>query len=150
MTAPTDDPLVALLAQLRAGQRTQSEFLQLLLKSRVWLLMTAQWDGRSVPDAATRLLLVSDPGGEAVENIAVFSARERAVAFQPHAPGFQPVEIDAFMAFLGLRDGQGMIVNPRDELGFRLAPKAASQVRDGAYKVLQGMKTDKPGGKPDA
>lgn len=143
-TSPPDDPLADLLAQLHVGQRTQAEFLKLLLGSRVCLLMSAPWDGRSIPDATTRVLLVSDPDGEAAENLAVFSSLARATAFQVHAPGFQPVEVDAFMAFLGIRDGQGMNVNPRDPHGFRLSHKAARQVRDGAYKVLQGMKLEQP------
>lgn len=113
-TRPPDDPLTDLLAEVRSGRRKQAEFLQLLLRSRICLLMSAPWDGRSIPDANARLLLVSDPGSGTVEHIAVFSSHTRAEAFQPNAPGFQPVEVDAFMAFLGIRDGQGMIVNPRD------------------------------------
>lgn len=143
-TRTPDDPLTELLAEVRAGRRPQGEFLQLLLRSRICLLMSAPWDGRSIPDADARVLLVSDPGSGTVEHIAVFSSRARAAAFQPNAPGFQPVEVDAFMAFLGIRDGQGLIVNPRDRHGFRLPPKAAAQVRDAAHNVLQRMRPDPP------
>lgn len=142
------DPLTDLLVEVRAGRRPQAEFLQLLLRSRICLLMSAPWDGRSIPDPDARVLLVSDPSTGTVEHIAVFSSRARAEAFQPNAPGFQPVEVDAFMAFLGVRDGQGIIVNPRDEHGYRLPPKAANQVRDAAYGALQGMKAQQPGAKP--
>lgn len=143
----SDDPLTGLLAEVHAGRRPQAEFLQLLLRSRICLLMSAPWDGRSIPEADVRVLMVSDPSTGTVEHIAVFSSRARAEAFQPNAPGFQPVEVDAFMAFLGLRDGQGLIVNPRHQHGFRLPPKAAVQVRDAAYKVLQGMKPSPPAAK---
>jgi hypothetical protein len=145
---PPNDPLTDMLAEVRAGRRQQAEFLQLLLRSRICLLMSEPWDGRSIPAADARVLLVSDPGTGTVEHIAVFSSRARAETFQTNAPGFQPVEVDAFMAFLGIRDGQGLIVNPRDANGFRLPPKAASQVRDAAYSALQGMKSGQPGTTP--
>jgi hypothetical protein len=141
-TVPPADPLTELLGHVRAGQRTQAEFLQQLLRSRICLLMSAPWDGRSVPDASARVLLIADPQRKTQQNLAVFTTQARATAFQPHAPGFQPVEIDAFMAFLSLRDGQGMVVNPRDALAFRLTPQTAVQVRDAAYKVLQGMRSE--------
>src|ERR1700742_2801297 len=62
MTDNTQTPatLVEALERFEDSKQGRETVLQLLLRSRVFVLLDKPWDGRSLPNSETRLLYVSD------------------------------------------------------------------------------------------
>jgi hypothetical protein len=132
MTDNTQAPatLVEALERFEDSVAGRQTVLQLLLRSRVFVLLDNPWDGRSLPNSETRLLYVSDGEDKDQAMLALFTDRARAEQVRPGMGEFSHVvEVDAPWALLSLVPKAGVRINPNVEPSFRILPDLAVEVR---------------------
>lgn len=132
MTDNTQAPatLVEALERFEDSAAGRQAVLELLLRSRVYVLLDKPWDGRSLPNSETRLLYVSDGEEKQQAMLALFTDRARAEQVAPNMGEFRhPVEVDAPWAILSLAPDAGIRINPNVEPAFRILPTLAVEVR---------------------
>lgn len=128
-----ESPANALEEHIEAASRAPDEDVEArravitaFIQSRVAVLLDRAWDGASAPDENTHLQLVSDGPNRKQAMLAVFSSVERAQQFVKEHGGFEhAAEVDACWVLLGVREEQGIIINPNQQLGFRIDPEVA-------------------------
>ncbi len=132
--------LERMIEDVRERRLEPVDFLKALIDDRVYLLLNKPWDGRSVPEENTSMLLVSDGPNRSQAMLAVFSDEQKARAFCEHADGFSHVvKVPGPVAFLGVAADQGMIVNPNFKNTFRITIAAAAEVRGTMQQRLAKM-----------
>ncbi len=132
--------LERLIEDVRERRVEPVDFIKAMVDEQVYLLLNKAWDGRSVPEQNTSMLLVSDGANRAQAMLAVFSDEQKALAFRDHAEGFSHVvKVPGPVAFLGVAADQGMIVNPNFSNTFRITIEAAAEVRGSMQERLAAM-----------
>jgi len=132
--------LERLIEDVRERRLEPVDFVKALVNDQVYLLLNKPWDGRSVPQENTSMLLVSDGPNRNQAMLAVFSDEPKAKAFCDHAEGFgHVVKVPGPVAFLGVAADQGMIVNPNFKNTFRITIAAAAEVRGTMQQRLAQM-----------
>ena len=132
--------LERMIEDVRERRLEPVDFLKALVDDQVYLLLNKPWDGRSVPEENTSMLLVSDGPTRSQAMLAVFSDDQKARAFCAHAEGFSHVvKVPGPVAFLGVAADQGMIVNPNFKNTFRITIAAAAEVRGTMQQRLAQM-----------
>ena len=135
MQTPNPVALEQALVRFEDSAEGRKAVLEVLLTSRVWLLLDQPWDGRSLPSTETRLLFVSDGEDQQQAMLAMFTDRGRAEAAMPAMGDFRhAVEVDAQWALLGVIPGAGVRINPNSEPSFRILPELAAEL----HKVAEG------------
>jgi hypothetical protein len=145
MTEPLETPSTPLEEGIETAARAPNDdvasrraVLTHLIGSRIAVLLDHPWDGVSPPDKTTRLQLISDGPNLKQSMLAVFSTVERAQQFTTTHGGFEyAVEVDAGWALLGVAEGQGLIINPNQPLGFRVNPEIARTLRTATEDALE-------------
>lgn len=113
------------------------EFLRNLVKSRVFVLLDQPWDGHSLPNTSSRVMLISDGTNQEQVMLAVFTAKNKTDRFlSDNNPFKYAVEVDAAWALLGIPENAGAIVNPNAASSFRISPEVAGMLRDVTQKNL--------------
>lgn len=116
-----------------------------LAQARVAVLLDQPWNGTSMPDESLRLQLVSDGPNQKQAMLAVFSTQERAEEFHREYGGYDHVTVvDAAWALLGVAEGDGVMVNPNQEISFRVDPQVAALLRGTVEKVLEQHASNDP------
>lgn len=132
--------LEGMIVAVREQRRQPVEFLKSLVDAEVYLLLNKPWDGRSVPEEGSSMLLVTDWGDRSKAMLAVFTDAAKAQDFTTLAEGFSHVvRVPGPVAFLGVAPDQGIIVNPNDRNTFRVTVEAAAQVRGAIQERLQRL-----------
>ena len=132
--------LERLIEDVRERRVEPVDFVKALVDDHVYLVLNKAWDGRSVPEQNTSMLLVSDGPNHSQAMLAVFSDEQKAREFCEHAEGFSHVvKVPGPVAFLGVAPDQGMIVNPNFRNTFRITIAAAAEVRGTMYERLAQM-----------
>lgn len=117
---------------------SRRDFLRILVKSRVIVLLDEPWDGRSLPHTGAHLMLVSDGPNKKQTMLAIFTAQDKTEEFlNAETPYKHAVEVDAAWAMLGIPADAGAMINPNSPLSFRIAPDVASILRDTVQKALK-------------
>lgn len=134
---PNSMSLNAALDATAGGPDQILNFIQLLSRSRVYVLTDRNWDGRTAPDSGMRLMLVSDGANEQQTMLAVFTDAELAAtcvqSFGGMAHAFRNVaQVDMAWALLGLPANAGIMVNPNTARGFRISPEVGTRLRRSA------------------
>lgn len=134
--------LEELLGRVERGDASFEEFVQGLAAGRIFVLLSRPWDGTSPPPPDTEMLMVSDGDNHEQVMLAMFTDASRAREFKEQAPGFGIVGMPAMLAFLGVREGQGMMLNPNSELTVRFSPERTAVICSKAKEVLEQMKQE--------
>jgi len=132
-------PLLELTEALQAFHKedtltSRAAVIVSLTISTVTVILDKPWDGKSLPEPDTRFMLVSD--GENVEQpmLALFSNQTTAENFRRSLDiGGQfehIVEVSGSWSLLGVEDGMGVMIDPNQPTGFRIAPELAAQLRN--------------------
>lgn len=139
--SPTNELEEAISAVLNSSPdevELRRDAISTLAQSRVAVLLDQPWDGQSMPDESMRLQLVSDGPNQQQAMLAVFSSQDRAEQFQREHGGFSHATmVDAAWALLGVAKGDGVMVNPNQEISFRVDPQIAEILRSTVEKVLE-------------
>lgn len=134
---PNSMSLNAALEAAVGGPDQILNFIQVLSRSRVYVLTDRNWDGRTPPDSGMRLMLVSDGTNQQQTMLAVFTDAEHAAtcvqSFGDMAHAFRNVvQVDMAWALLGLPANAGIMVNPNTPRAFRVSPEVGTRLRRGA------------------
>ena len=134
---PNSMSLNAALDAAAGGPDQVLNFIQVLSRSRIYVLTDRAWDGRTAPDSGMRLMLVSDGANEQQTMLAVFTDAEHAStcvqSFGDTAHAFRNVaQVDMTWALLGLPANAGIMVNPNTARGFRISPEVGTRLRRNA------------------
>lgn len=134
---PNSMSLNAALDAAAAGPDQILNFIQVLSRSRVYVLTDRAWDGRTVPDSGMRLMLVSDGANEQQTMLAVFTDAGLAAtcvqSFGDMGHTFRNVvQVDMTWALLGLPANAGIMVNPNTVRAFRVSPEVGTRLRRNA------------------
>ena len=109
--------------------------------STVTVILDKPWDGKSLPEADTRFLLVSD--GENVEQpmLALFSDRTKAEGFREgidlDSQFEHIVDVSGSWSLLAVEEGMGVMIDPNQSTGFRVAPELAMQLRNDVSEAME-------------
>ena len=108
--------------------------------STVTVILDKPWDGKSPPERDTRFLLVSDGDNAEQPMLALFSDKSKAQSFRQ---GFDIgsqfehiVEVSGSWSLLGVEDGMGVMIDPNQPTGFRIAPELAAQLRNDVEETM--------------
>jgi hypothetical protein len=96
---------------------------------------------------ASRLLYVSDGENQEQAMLAVFTGKDKAESVAATMGEFQHlVEVDSKWALLGVPPSTGVRINPNSELGFRILPELAAELRKIAQQHLAERQRSAAGG----
>src|SRR5579859_3560191 len=134
---PNTTSLNAALDAAGGGPEQVIKFLQTLVQSSVYVITDKTWDGRTVPDAGMRLVLVSDGDNHEQIMLAIFtdaayiSKYLRGLGDSEH-PFKNTARVDMAWALLGIPANAGIMINPNSRRAFRIAPEIAARLRRSA------------------
>lgn len=138
MTDSSNDLEVALGAVNKDDVESLRNVLQVLVATRIKVLLNKPWDGISQPEPDTRMLFVSDGKNEQQPMLALFSSDSFTTEFRTGDNPFTHIaEIDARLAIHRVEPGSGIIINPNASLSFRITPELAKTLRDEVDKQSQ-------------
>lgn len=104
-----------------------------LATSTVTVMLDKPWDGKSLPDMDTELLMVSDGDNKAQPMLAMFTDKATAQRFHDDmnlGNEFEHVvEVSGSWSLLGVHEGMGVMINPNQPSGFRIGPDLAAHLR---------------------
>ncbi len=148
--SPPEIPLLELTEALQGFHEedtltSRAAVIVSLTISTVTVILDKPWDGKSLPEPDTRFLLVSD--GDNVEQpmLALFSDRAKAEDFRKGIDiGSQfehIVEVSGSWSLLGVEDGMGVMIDPNQSTGFRIAPELAATLRNDVAEAMERVTT---------
>lgn len=109
---------------------SRRQVLVALATNPITVMLAEPWDGTTTPENDPQPMLVSDGPNREQPMLAIFSSLERARDFQSRHGGAEyPSEVPAPVAILATPEGAGIMINPNQPLGFRLAPETAALLR---------------------
>lgn len=101
-----------------------------LATNTVTVMLAEPWDGTASPETGPRPMFVSDGPDRNQPMLAVFTSTERARDFQSsHGGAEHPSDVPAAWAILAAPEGTGIMINPNQALGFRVAPDTVTVLR---------------------
>lgn len=146
---PNVSPLLDALQHFEDNMDGRKRVLEKFLASRVHVLLDRPWDGRSLPNSETKLLYVSDGENKEQAMLAVFTDRSQAEKAAPDMGEFKhAVEVDAPWALLSLIPNTGVRINPNADLGFRILPELALEMRKIAERRIAQVQQARAGARP--
>lgn len=111
-----------------------------LATEEVTVVLAEPWDGESAPETGPRPMLVSDGPDTEQPMLAVFSRAERAREFErEHGGGGHPSAVPGPWAILAARAGAGIIINPNQALGFRVAPSVVAKLGEELGPLIERL-----------
>jgi|GEM_PF-7002381 len=133
------DDLERALDERQREKKSNGEFLEALMRSKAFTLLDRPWGGDVAGSQDVRVVTVEDEDGDeaGTRMLGLFTSAEKARAVQPRAPDFQHLaRVDVLWAFLRLEPGLGVMVNPGQDLSFRIPPEVAGSLRQSVMKAL--------------
>jgi SseB protein N-terminal domain len=128
----------AISAARREDIESLRRVLQILVSTRIKVLLNKEWDGISQPQPDTRMLFVSDGSNEQQPMLALFTSDDFAAKLQTaDNPFVHIVEVDPRLAIHRIEPGAGAIINPNSSLSFRVTPELTKTLRDEIDRQLQ-------------
>lgn len=104
----------------------------------VTVMLAEPWDGTSAPESGPRPMLVSDGPNREQPMLAVFTQQERARDFQArHGGAEHPSEVPGPWAILATPEKAGIMINPNQELGFRMGPELLDVLRTDVAQAIE-------------
>lgn len=101
-----------------------------LAMNPVVILLQNPLEGEELPKSAEQAMFVSDGKNTEQPMLATFTSAERALDFVRVHGGFEnPCSVPGPWAIANLADTIGMRINPNQELGFRIMPDLAKQLK---------------------
>lgn len=109
-----------------------------LATNDVTLVLSEPWDGTSPPDRAPPGMLVSDGPDRTQAMLAVFTSAERAHDFQSGLGVTEhPTTVPGPWAILATPQKAGIMINPNQPLGFRIAPASVATLRGDVATAIE-------------
>lgn len=135
----TSNTLEQTISAARQGDvESLRSVLQVLVTTRIKVLLNKPWNGISQPQPDTRMLFVSDGKNERQPMLALFTNDAFASEFQSDDSPFNHiVEVDARLAIHRVESGTGIMINPNSDLSFRIMPELAKTLRDETDQQFQ-------------
>lgn len=109
-----------------------------LATNDVTVLLAEPWDGSATPAAKPQSMLVSDGADREQPMLAIFTSSERARAFQVRFGGGEhPCDVPGPWAVLATPQDAGIMINPNQPLGFRIAPATVKTLRNDVATAIE-------------
>ena len=121
----------------RQGKQPIEHFLELLVSSRVSILLDKDLGPSGVWDSSASPLILQAPSGDAV--LATFTSLERANVWHGRIPRFQyQLETDFSWLLRGIAQGVGAIINP-GTLGLVLTGERVAEMKAATLRATQHL-----------
>lgn len=106
------------------------EFLQSLVNAEVFVLCDNPVDDGDTDPSQTHMVFVTDPENKDQTMLAVFTDRDRALAFE-QAPGYEhPSKVDLKWVTFCAKHEFGAMLNPNSGMAYRIPPEAVSLLQE--------------------
>ena len=122
------NPLEETLLQASREKGASTAFYDLLLGSKVFVLIDKPTDAEGRWDPSINICVLTDATGVPV--LAVFTAPERSAPWHERLPEFgHGLLVDFTWVLKGLREGFGIIVNPGNPVGVHVSPEVVAGLK---------------------
>ncbi len=153
----TGNPIDLEQAIIEADQQETPErrrqVLVSLATSTVTVILDRPWDRQSLPDPATRFLMVSDGADTEQHMVALFTTPARASSFldglDTRGEFDHPTEVPGAWSLLGVPEGAGVFINPNQPPAFRIGREVAAQLRSDVQDAMERAASRGRGADPE-